>query len=57
MVATHEQILQALGRVIDPELRKPVTELGMVRDVRIDGSAVTVTIALTVVGCPLRSSF
>src|SRR6476469_5133415 len=30
-VATHEEILQALGRVIDPELRKPVTELGMVR--------------------------
>ena len=56
-MATHEEILQALGHVIDPELRKPVTELGMVRDVRIDGGAVTVTIALTVAGCPLRSSF
>ncbi|MFL5122955.1 MAG: Mrp/NBP35 family ATP-binding protein [Microvirga sp.] len=56
-VATHEEILKALGRVIDPELRKPVTELGMVRDVQIDGGAVAVTIALTVVGCPLRSSF
>ena len=56
-VATHEEILQALGRVIDPELRKPVTELGMVRDVQIDGAVVTVTIALTVAGCPLRSSF
>ena len=51
------EILAALGRVIDPELRKPVTELDMVRDVEIDGGDVTVTIALTVVGCPLRSSF
>jgi ATP-binding protein involved in chromosome partitioning len=50
-------VLRALEDVIDPELRKPVTELDMVRDVRIDGSAVEVTIALTVAGCPLRSSF
>jgi ATP-binding protein involved in chromosome partitioning len=54
---TQEQIRAALANVIDPELRKPVTELDMVRDVRIDGSEVEVTIALTVVGCPLRSSF
>ena len=54
---TQEQILAALGRVIDPELRRPVTELDMVREVVIDGSEVSVTIALTVVGCPLRSSF
>jgi ATP-binding protein involved in chromosome partitioning len=56
MVA-REQILEALGRVIDPELRRPVTDLDMVRAVEIDGTEVTVTIALTVVGCPLRSSF
>jgi len=56
-VATQEEILAALARVIDPELRRPVTELDMVRDVTIDGSEVSVTIALTVVGCPLRSSF
>jgi ATP-binding protein involved in chromosome partitioning len=54
---SRDAILQALGSVIDPELRKPVTDLDMVRDVAIDGGAVTVTIALTVVGCPLRSSF
>jgi ATP-binding protein involved in chromosome partitioning len=56
-MATREQILEALGRVIDPELRRPVTELDMVRGVEIAGGDVTVTIALTVVGCPLRSSF
>jgi ATP-binding protein involved in chromosome partitioning len=54
---SRDDVLAALDRVIDPELRKPVTELDMVRDVAIDGPDVTVTIALTVAGCPLRSSF
>src|SRR5216117_1058697 len=49
--------MKALERVIDPELRKPVTELDMVRGVEIDGGDVRVTIALTVAGCPLRDSF
>jgi ATP-binding protein involved in chromosome partitioning len=57
LVPTHDQILAALAHVIDPELRRPVTELDMVRRVEIDGANVEVTIALTVVGCPLRSSF
>src|SRR5580765_5113165 len=56
MVA-RDDIMTALSRVIDPEIRKPVTELDMVREIAIDGGDVTVTIALTVVGCPLRSSF
>jgi ATP-binding protein involved in chromosome partitioning len=53
----RDEIIAALGNVIDPELKKPVTELDMVRDVRIDGGHVAVTIALTVPGCPLRASF
>jgi ATP-binding protein involved in chromosome partitioning len=57
MEPVRDDILAALGSVIDPELRKPVTELDMVRDVRIDGGRVAVTIALTVPGCPLRASF
>ena len=57
MEPNRERILEALSRVIDPELRKPVTELDMVRRVAIDGGSVEVTIALTVAGCPLRSSF
>jgi ATP-binding protein involved in chromosome partitioning len=57
MELTREAVLDALSRVIDPELGRPVTELDMVRDVRIDGPDVQVTIALTVAGCPLRSSF
>jgi ATP-binding protein involved in chromosome partitioning len=54
---SRDEILTALSRVIDPELRKPVTELDMVRRIEIDGGDVGVTIALTVAGCPLRSSF
>jgi len=54
---TRDAVLGALGNVIDPELRKPVTELDMVRDVTIAGGDVSVRIALTVAGCPLRSSF
>jgi ATP-binding protein involved in chromosome partitioning len=54
---SREQVLKALEGVIDPELKRSVVELEMVRDVRIDGGEVAVTIALTVPGCPLRASF
>jgi ATP-binding protein involved in chromosome partitioning len=57
MEPTREAILDALSNVIDPELRKPVTELDMVRAIEIDGGEVGITIALTIAGCPLRSSF
>ncbi len=57
MEPSRDAILAALGNVIDPELRKPVTELDMVRGVTVSGGDVAVTIALTVVGCPLRNSF
>ena len=58
MAPDRDSILTALESVIDPELHKPVTELDMVRDVVVhpDGS-VEVTVALTVAGCPMRSSF
>lgn len=47
----------ALDTVIDPELRRPITELGMVDavDVRQDGT-VAVTVLLTIAGCPLRQT-
>lgn len=57
MPVSRDDVLRALGHVIDPELRRPVTDLDMLRDVEIDGGDVSVTIALTVPGCPLRSSF
>ena len=57
MSASRDDVLQALEKVIDPELRRSVVELDMVRGISIDGGAVAVTIALTVPGCPLRASF
>ena len=57
MSVSRDEVLAALNDVIDPELGRPVTELDMVRDVEIDEGDVSVTIALTIAGCPLRSSF
>jgi ATP-binding protein involved in chromosome partitioning len=52
---TLEQVHQALAGVIDPELRRPLPELGMIDDVQIDGSTVTVRVLLTISGCPMRA--
>jgi ATP-binding protein involved in chromosome partitioning len=57
MAVAQEEVQKALEQVIDPELGRSVVELDMVRDVRIDGPVVLLTIALTVAGCPLRASF
>ncbi len=57
MQPSREEILKALEEVIDPELKRNVVELDMVRDVQIADGEVAVTIALTVPGCPLRASF
>lgn len=53
-MATRDQVIEALRPVQDPELHVSVVELDMVRAVAIEGGAVSVTIALTVAGCPLR---
>ena len=54
---TQQQVLEVLARVDDPEIKKPITELGMVRDVVIgpDGRVV-VGVFLTVSGCPLKET-
>jgi ATP-binding protein involved in chromosome partitioning len=53
---TNEQIIEALRPVEDPELRRSIVDLGMVRHVSVDDDGVAaVQIALTVAGCPLRN--
>src|SRR5258706_3951531 len=48
-------VLAALAGVLDPEIRRPITDLGMVESVTIDDDgAATIAILLTVAGCPLR---
>ncbi|MGL5817212.1 MAG: Mrp/NBP35 family ATP-binding protein [Phycicoccus sp.] len=52
-----EALRAALANVIDPEIRKPVTELGMVESVASDDDGhVAVTILLTVAACPLKDT-
>ena len=52
-----EDVRAALKNVQDPEIRKPITELGMVKDVTVaDDGVVTVGIYLTVAGCPLKAT-
>ena len=55
---TDEQILKALEVVIDPELRKSIVELGMVRSIeQADDGKVAVIVSLTTAGCPIRNHF
>ena len=55
---TRDEILEALKVVIDPELRRSIVELGMVRSIDIkDGGVVDVTVSLTTPGCPIKSHF
>ena len=55
MTATVEQIIEALRPVEDPELHRSIVELGMVRDVAVSANGVSLTVVLTVQGCPLRN--
>ncbi len=51
---TKNEILQALEAVMDPELHRNIVELGMVRDVQVEGGKVAFTLTLTIIGCPMR---
>ena len=52
-----EQVRAALATVNDPEIKRPITELGMVDSVDVDpGGLVRVTVLLTVAGCPLKET-
>ncbi|ORI17703.1 sodium:proton antiporter [Rhodococcus sp. 1163] len=54
-VLTESDVRTALSKVIDPEIHKPITDLGMVKSVKIgDGGAVDVGIYLTTAGCPMK---
>jgi ATP-binding protein involved in chromosome partitioning len=55
---THEQVQDALRKVIDPELRKDIVSLGMVRSIEMpEEGRVDVIVSLTTPGCPIRSHF
>ncbi|QQU83295.1 Mrp/NBP35 family ATP-binding protein [Corynebacterium riegelii] len=53
---TTALVTEALSRVDDPEIGKPITELGMVKSIDIAGNDVSVVIYLTIAGCPMRDT-
>ncbi|MCD1284604.1 MULTISPECIES: Mrp/NBP35 family ATP-binding protein [unclassified Brevibacterium] len=53
---TVEAVRQALTGVIDPEIRRSIVELDMVEDIAISGGKITVTVLLTISGCPLKDT-
>lgn len=54
MSITTEQVLEALKNVDDPDLKKDIVTLGMVRDLTIDGKNVNFTVMLTTPACPMK---
>jgi ATP-binding protein involved in chromosome partitioning len=53
---SREAVDAALARVQDPEIKRPITELGMVETVVSDGGLVRLTVLLTVAGCPMKDT-
>jgi ATP-binding protein involved in chromosome partitioning len=53
-MVTHQDVTAALKHVVDPELHADIVDLGMVGEVTIEGSLVTVGLALTIASCPMR---
>jgi ATP-binding protein involved in chromosome partitioning len=51
---TVELVREALSKVNDPEIKRPITELGMVDDIVIENGTVLAKILLTVAGCPMK---
>ncbi len=55
--ALLEAVQHALSEVMDPEIKRPITELGMVDALAVDDDGlVTLTVLLTIAGCPLKST-
>jgi len=56
-MVTIDDVSRALEEVIDPEIRRPITDLNMVEDIKVDEAGnVTVSLLLTTPGCPLRDT-
>src|SRR6266540_3053247 len=51
---TKEEVRQALRNVLDPEIGKPIEDVGMLKDIVVDNGMVRVYVLLTIAGCPLK---
>ncbi|MBR9998577.1 MAG: Mrp/NBP35 family ATP-binding protein [Cyclobacteriaceae bacterium] len=54
MVVSKEKVLQALSKVIDPDFKKDLVSLGMIKDVAVTGNKISFTVELTTPACPLK---
>ena len=54
MAITKEKVIEALKYVDDPDLKKDIVSLGMVRDVEVSGNKVQFTVVLTTPACPMK---
>jgi len=55
MTITTEQVLQALGNVEEPDLKKDLVTLNMIQDIKIDGNKLSFSVILTTPACPLKA--
>jgi ATP-binding protein involved in chromosome partitioning len=53
-VPTEEQVRAALRTVMDPEIGRPIEDIGMLKSIAVDAGAVRVDVLLTIEGCPLK---
>jgi ATP-binding protein involved in chromosome partitioning len=51
---TTEEVRAALRNVLDPEIGKPIEDVGMLKDIQVEGGTVRVYVLLTTAGCPLK---
>ena len=54
MNITKEQVLEALKHVEDPDLKKDLVTLGMIKDLEVDGKNINFTVVLTTPACPMK---
>ena len=51
---SEKDILQALSTVLDPDIKRDLVSLNMIKDVRVDGKSISFTVVLTTPACPLK---
>ena len=53
-MATTEEVRAALRNVLDPEINRPIEDIGMLQNIEVDSGTVRVSVLITIEGCPLK---
>jgi ATP-binding protein involved in chromosome partitioning len=53
-VVGEDEVRQALRSVLDPEIGRPIEDIGMLKGIHLDGGSVRVDVLITIEGCPLK---